>query len=510
MATFDISIDPLNISVGGKNLVIDSKLVISHHECYGVVGKNGCGKTSLLHYLESLDHEIDRFLVTQELIVTDDSLTVYQLVMNANRHKQELLRTCARIEEQLETNTEAFDEYQRIIEELNSLDINKDESIIRSILHGLGFSRDQQDKPLACFSGGWRMRAHLACGLYMKPSLLLLDEPTNHLDLESTFYLIHLLNEYPHTVVLVSHDQTFLNSVVSQIIHLSQKKLVYYHGDYDYFEKMFKQNYSIKMAQWRKYNSQLTKLKRAGKSTTSIKVVEQPEPIYKPRLPRAPETSFRTSVLLSLEHVSFSYSSDRPILENMSLDIGVQSRISLVGANGSGKTTLINIVVGLLQPIKGTRNVHSSCRIGYYAQHLTDELPGHLHAVQYLYDTTPLKKEQDIRQILGIMGLLSHHHLVPMSSLSGGQRARVLLGSVLSQHPNVLILDEPTNHLDLETIETLMTYVKDFPGAVVMATHHLRFMSECSTRIYEIDNHQLVETSVDEYEKKVLDSIQVL
>lgn len=516
----------INVTVPGKTLITNSELKIGYTRKYGLIGRNGHGKSTLLKHIADriipINKSIDIFCVTQELNFDPDK-TIFQIVSDANRKKNKLLDKLDELTKQLEkeddnendnydVNIKLMEDYRKTTEKLNSLDYLKDETIIRKILFGLGFDHQQQNMKFSQFSGGWKMRVSLARGLYMKPILLLLDEPTNHLDLNSTIWLTdYLVNIWKKTLIIVSHDTHFLNEICTDIIHLENKMIHYYKGNYDSFKIAYEHHCRELENEWNKVQRKLKEMQK--KNATKIEMTKfleknaSLEPIkpYKVNI-RFPKISDIKWPALTLFNVTFGYESES-LFENVNLSLYENEKITIVGKNGVGKSTLLEIIMGSIKPLCGEIKTDFKVRIGYYNQHLSDILPNCKTPIEFLLSENKKLRENDTRKLLGSIGLTGELHTQLLSTLSGGQRARVLLASICAMEPHILLLDEPTNHLDIESIEKIIMAINDFNGAVIMITHNINVIQNTNSKILELCDKKLNEIEFDEYYENVLDEL---
>ncbi|ORY04304.1 P-loop containing nucleoside triphosphate hydrolase protein [Basidiobolus meristosporus CBS 931.73] len=470
-----------------KGLGINEILAGTH---YGLIGRNGIGKSTLLKSLGcgkliGFPKNITALYIEQlqESECQAFNRTVFETVLSVNVQRCKLMDNISELEE----TSAIYEMLSEFYDKLSLLEDDDEDEMIRDILKGLGFSQKQQDAPVAELSGGWRMRVALAQALYMKPDILLLDEPTNHLDLPAIVSLrTYLSSITDQTLVIISHDRHFLNSVVDEIICFKNKTLSYHPGNYDDYKITLKTEKDAHPEHAKSSGddkrlglvaSRKKKLERMGMDKTEdgkrFKVSYR-EGWYETARPSVTFTFPRPDPLRS----------NAPMLQlpdvvtSISISIEPGSRIGLVGANGSGKSTLVDLTNGTLRPTKGTIERNPS---------LLDEC-----------STIPLRDTQEIRRYLGNFGLSGNVPLQPLNTLSGGQKSRVVLATTMLTNPHLLLLDEITNHLDLEFIEGLRKAIATFEGAVVLVSHDQCFVQETETedceafdsRIYIVRNHE--------------------
>uniref|UniRef100_A0A3Q1GZZ9 ATP-binding cassette sub-family F member 1 n=1 Tax=Acanthochromis polyacanthus TaxID=80966 RepID=A0A3Q1GZZ9_9TELE len=489
----DIKLERFSISAHGKELFVNADLLIVAGRRYGLVGPNGKGKTTLLKHIAnralSIPPNIDVLLCEQE-VVADDTPAV-QAVLKADTRRLKLLEEEKQLQARLEKGEDAVAErLDKVYEELRAIGAAAAEAKARRILAGLSFTPEMQNRPTKRFSGGWRMRVSLARALFMEPTLLMLDEPTNHLDLNAVIWLNNYLQGWKKTLLIVSHDQSFLDDVCTDIIHLDNQKLYYYRGNYLTFKKMYVQKQKELQKQYDKQEKKLKELKAGGKSTKQAEKQtkdaltrkqqkgkkkggqeeesqEATELLKRPKeytvkftFPNPPPLS---PPILGLHSVDFGYEGQKPLFKNVDFGIDMDSRICIVGPNGVGKSTLLLLLTGKLNPTKGEMRKNHRLKVGFFNQQYADQLNMEETATEYLMRNFNLPY-QDGRKCLGRFGLESHAHTIQISKLSGGQKARVVFAELACRQPDVLILDEPTNNLDIESIDALSEAINEYKG----------------------------------------------
>ncbi|PVD21532.1 hypothetical protein C0Q70_17330 [Pomacea canaliculata] len=535
----DIKVEQFSISARGKDLFVNASLQITHNRRYGLVGPNGHGKTTLLKHIANralnIPPNIDCLYCEQE-VVADETKSV-DAVLKADTKRLELLAEEERLTKLVATGDKGISEkLKEVYEQLKAIGADAAESRARRILAGLGFTREMMERATKDLSGGWRMRVSLARALFMEPTLLMLDEPTNHLDLNAVIWLDNYLQQWKKTLLVVSHDQSFLDNVCTDIIHLDQQKLFYYRGNYATFKKMFVQKRKEQLKEFEKQEKRLKEMKASGKSTKQAEAKQKEALTRKQQKNRTKQSMFQDDEkpqellvkprdyivkftfpnpaplnppILGLHNLVFAYPGQKQIFRNLDFGIDMNSRVAIVGPNGVGKSTLLKLLTGDLQPTEGERRINHRLRVGKYDQHSADQLNLDESPVEYLQRLFNMQY-QDSRKMLGRFGLASHAHTIQNRDLSGGQRARVALAELSCRAPDVLILDEPTNNLDIESIDALAEAIQEFTGgSVIIVSHDERLIRDTNCQLWVVENKTIneVDGDFDDYRRELLESL---
>ncbi|MGP2492423.1 ABC-F family ATP-binding cassette domain-containing protein [Mesorhizobium sp. PUT5] len=494
-------INDLSLRIAGRLLLDHASLTLPAGTKAGLVGRNGTGKTTLFRAITgdlsaetgsvSLPKSTRIGQVAQEAPGTEEPLI--EIVLKADKERAALLE-----EEKTATDPHRIAE---IHIRLADIDAHSAEARAATILAGLGFDEEAQKRPASSFSGGWRMRVALAAVLFSEPDLLLLDEPTNYLDLEGTLWLENYVAKYPHTVLLISHDRDLLNRAVNSIVHLDQKKLTFWRGGYDQFERQLaeqrelQEKSRVKQEVQRKHLQSFVdrfraKASKARQAQSRIKALEKMKPIaalvddtVRPfSFPEPVKTV--ASPIVALNGVNVGYEADRPILRKLDLRIDNDDRIALLGANGNGKSTFAKLLAGRLKAEAGTMTVAPGLKVAIFAQHQMDDLRPEENAYEHVRRLMPDAPEAKVRARVAQFGLSTEKMNTPAKDLSGGEKARLLMGLAAFDGPNLFILDEPTNHLDIDSREALVYALNDFPGAVILISHDRHLLEATADRLW--------------------------
>ncbi|WP_210051620.1 ABC-F family ATP-binding cassette domain-containing protein [Neorhizobium petrolearium] len=499
-----ITITELSARVAGRLLLDHASVTLPAGAKAGLVGRNGAGKSTLFRVItgdlaaESGSVTIPKNArigqVAQEAPGTEESLI--SIVLSADKERTALLQ-----EAETATDPHRIAEIQvRLVD----IDAHSAEARAASILSGLGFDHDAQHRPASSFSGGWRMRVALAAVLFAEPDLLLLDEPTNYLDLEGTMWLEDYVRRYPHTVIIISHDRDLLNNAVNSIVHLDQKKLTFYRGGYDQFERQkaeadelqmkakaksdaarkhiqsYIDRFRYKASKARQAQSRIKALERMG--TVSAVIEDHVQPITFPEPEKQP-----ASPIVAISKGAVGYVPGKPILKNIALRIDNDDRIALLGSNGNGKSTFAKLISGRLSAESGEMKLAPGLKIGFFAQHQLDDLIPNETPVDHVRRLMPQAGEAQVRARVAQMGLATEKMATAAKDLSGGEKARLLMGLAAFHAPNLLILDEPTNHLDIDSRRALIEALNDYDGAVILISHDRHLIEATVDRLWLVN-----------------------
>jgi ATP-binding cassette, subfamily F, member 3 len=494
-----LAITDLTYRIAGRTLLDGASALITAGQRVGIVGRNGAGKSTLLDLILGTLHADQGDITLQKGMrigfvaqeAPGGEATPLEMVLAADTERAALLH-------EAETATDGH-RIAEIQTRLLEIDAHSAPARAATILAGLGFDEAMQNRKLASFSGGWRMRVALAGVLFSEPDLLLLDEPTNHLDLEASLWLENYLKAWRNTLLLVSHDRVILNGVATHILHLENQKLTLYPGSYDTFVRVRRERLARLGAEAAKQAAQRQKLQafidrfrakatKARQAQSRIKALARLEPIATPAEDSSmsfvfPQPEELRPPLLAFENVSVGYEPGKPILRGINLRLDPDDRIALLGANGNGKSTLAKLISGQLAPLSGEVQRAGKLRCGFFAQHQIEELEAERTPLQHMAELLPRATEQEVRSRLGRFGFSQDKAEVKVKDLSGGERARLNLALVTIDAPPLLVLDEPTNHLDIAAREALVQALNDYNGAVVLISHDWHLLELAADRL---------------------------
>ncbi len=518
-----LHINDLTYRIGTRLLFDQATVAISEGHRVGLVGRNGSGKTTLFRLI------LGEISTDDGAIQLRKSKSVGTVAQEAPAGSDSLLTTVLAADHELtdlEARAETATDPQEIAEihtRLADIDAQSAPARAARILAGLGFDEEAQNRPCSAFSGGWRMRVALAATLFASPDLLLLDEPTNHLDLEAALWLESYLAAWQGTIIIISHDRTLLNRVVDQIIHLENGKLNRYTGGYDQFEntRREQQNLNAKLrskqlAERRRIEAFVDRFRytasKARQAQSRVKMLERMEPIASAVDEHTVTFDFPTPdplspPLITLEELDVGYEAGNPILKKLDLRIDMDDRIGLLGANGNGKSTLVKLLADRLKPMEGKLRKSSKLRIGYFAQHQTEELVMEQTPYDHAARAMPMATIAKVRAHLGRFGFSGEKADTQCANLSGGEKARLLFALMSLQAPHVLLLDEPTNHLDVDAREALIQALNAYDGAVILVSHDAHLLELVCDRLWQVADHNCTPFDGDlgDYRKLLLD-----
>ena len=518
-----LSITEISVRIAGRLLIDHGTAQIVPGARVGLVGRNGAGKSTLFHAIRGeLPTETGSIAIpprwrvgslAQEAPNGPESLL--EIVLKADLERDALLR---------EADT-AHDPHRiaEIQTRLVDIDAHSAPARAAAILSGLGFSTADQARPCQEFSGGWRMRVALAATLFAAPDLLLLDEPTNYLDLEGTLWLEDHLANYPRTVIVISHDRDLLDTSVDQILHLDRGKLTLYRGTYSSFEEQRATREMLDAKHAKRQEAERKRLQafvdrfkakasKARQAQSRVKMLEKMKPVSALVTQDVREISFPapekmlSPPIIAVDNVSVGYDPKHPVLNRVTLRIDNDDRIALLGSNGNGKSTLVKLLANRLAPFSGSVTRADKLSIAYFAQHQLDELNEDGSPYDHVRKLMPDAPETKVRGRTGAIGFSGKAGDTLVKSLSGGEKARLLLGLATFFGPNMIILDEPTNHLDIDSRAALAEAINEFPGAVIMVSHDRYLIEACADQLWVVADHAVTsyDGDLDDYRRMVL------
>src|SRR5882724_4449318 len=518
-----LSITDISVRIAGRLLIDHSSVQIVPGARVGFVGRNGVGKSTLFHAIRGeLPTETGTIAIPPRWRVgslaqeaPDGPESLIEVVLKADLEREALMREAETAHDPIRI----ADIQTRLVD----IDAHSAPARAAAILSGLGFSTADQGRPCSEFSGGWRMRVALAATLFAAPDLLLLDEPTNYLDLEGTLWLEDHLANYPRTVIVISHDRDLLETSVDQILHLDRGKLTLYRGGYSSFEEQRATREMLDAKQAKRQDAERKRLQafvdrfkakasKARQAQSRVKMLERMKPVAALVTQDVREITFPapekilSPPIIAVDNASVGYDPKQPVLNRVTLRIDNDDRIALLGANGNGKSTLVKLLANRLAPFSGSVTRAEKLSIAYFAQHQLDELNEDGSPYDHVRRLMPDAPESKVRARAGAIGFSGKAADTSVRSLSGGEKARLLLGLATFFGPNMIILDEPTNHLDIDSRAALSEAINEFPGAVIMVSHDRYLIEACADQLWVVADHAVTpyDGDLDDYRRMVL------
>jgi ATP-binding cassette subfamily F protein 3 len=516
-----ITATDLSLDRGAKNLITGSSFTIHPNHKVGLVGSNGCGKSSLFAALLgelspdagnlSMPSTWEIATVKQETPSLEQSALDY--VMDGDKEFRQLEQQLDQARAKDDGNLEAT-----LINKIDTINGYSLPARAGELLHGLGFLQNQLANPVKDFSGGWRLRLNLAQALISRADLLVLDEPTNHLDLDAVIWLQRWLKRFTGTLVLISHDRDFLDTVIGQILHIEHQRAKLYSGNYTSFERQRREHLAQQDAQYQKQQKEAAhltafvdrfraKASKAKQAQSRLKRLEKLPDLAPSHVDSQFTFSFEQPdslpyPLLSLTESQCGYNEQTIILNDVGLTLVPGSRIGLLGRNGAGKSTLIKSLAGEITLLNGERYCAQELKIGYFSQHQLEQLHSGSSPVDHIIRAKPTLGEPQARSFLGKFGFSGDQALESVNTMSGGEKARLVLALIVLEKPQLLLLDEPTNHLDLEMRQALVMALQDFGGAIILIAHDRFLLESCVDEFFLVANGQVSDFSgdIDDYQ----------
>jgi ATPase subunit of ABC transporter with duplicated ATPase domains len=511
-----IRLDNVSKQVGHQILFIEASAALQKGEKIGLVGPNGAGKTTLFRMIAgqeqpdegqvSLDRGISIGYFSQDVGEMSGRSAVAEVmdgagpvsVVAAELKELEAAMADPDRADDMDDIIARYGEVQHRFEELDGYALD---GRAREALSGLGFSEEMMDGDVGALSGGWKMRVALARILLMRPDVMLLDEPSNHLDLESLIWLEQFLKGYEGALLMTSHDREFINRIINKVVEIDGGTLTTYSGDYEFYQAQRALNEKQQQAQFERQQAMLAKeikfierfkarASHAAQVQSRVKKLDKIERVEPPRHRQTVAFEFQPAPrsgedVVSLKNVHKGYGSKR-IYEGLDFMIRRRERWCVMGINGAGKSTLLKLVAGSTEPDDGTVAIGGSVKMGYFAQHAMDLLDGERTVFQSLEDSFPQAGQGSLRALAGCFGFSGDDVEKKCRVLSGGEKARLVMATMLYDPPNFLVLDEPTNHLDLATKEMLIGALSEFEGTMLFVSHDRHFLAALSNRVLEL------------------------
>lgn len=526
-----ISEDNLTIKIGNKIIIDNSKLVLNENRRYGIVGPNGSGKSTLLNYIVThLPEDRQAYTVDQHIEIISEDQTILDFMLRANDKIYQTDQRIKALEKVEDMTDEELDTYTKLTESVEYAEYEGYVAESKKILSGLGIG-DYENK-ISSYSGGMRMRLAIAKSLISKPSIFIMDEPTNHLDLNAVIWLTNYLQSYTKTLIVVSHQINFINSIVDEIWYIGSPdfktpKLYTINGTYDQLRRTLADISKTAISAYNKFEMGLKSIRKPSKGKAPLTKTAIEEYIKEKSVPRPPKP-YEVKIsfpdvgficdrpVIRFENVSFAYDTNKPIFIETDFSISLKSRIVIVGSNGVGKTTIFKLCNKSIEPTDGYIFSDPRVKVAYYNQQIIESLPLDLTPIEYLRSLNSNLDIEKCRAYLGKIGLRKQADTdggdpcsIPIRNLSGGQKARVSFCSIQVTEPNIILLDEPTNHLDIESIEGLIQGINDYKGGIVMITHDIYVISQIENmELYKVSDHKInrFRGEIEEYVEQVVRS----
>ncbi|PFA56353.1 ABC transporter ATP-binding protein [Bacillus sp. AFS054943] len=514
-----LQVNGLSKLYGAETILANIKLEVQTKDRIALVGRNGAGKSTLLKIIAGeLSHDGGEIIKPKDVSIgylaqntgLETSLKIWDEMLTVFTHLQQMETKLRRLEQEMgkEENFSNAATYEKLLADYDQLQLDyKDqggyqyEADIRAILSGLGFPVETHQTTISTLSGGQKTRLALGKLLLTKPDLLILDEPTNHLDIETLTWLEQYLQGYPGAILIVSHDRYFLDKLVTQVYEISNKESRRFVGNYSKYLDLKSALYEQEMKRYEKQQDEIAKLedfvqKNIARASTTKRAQSRRKQLDRMELLTRPlgdskSASFHFDIekqsgndVLQVKDATIGYDAD-PIIEHVTMRLTRGDSVALVGPNGIGKSTLLKSIVNKLPLLNGNVSFGSNVSVGYYDQEQAN-LTSSKRVLNELWDEYPLQPEKEIRTILGNFLFTGDDVLKPVSSLSGGQKARLALAKLMMQKSNLLILDEPTNHLDLNSKEILENALIDYPGTLLFVSHDRYFINRVTTTVVEL------------------------
>ncbi|WP_434401477.1 ABC-F family ATP-binding cassette domain-containing protein [Planococcus sp. 11815] len=536
-----LQVNQIHKSFGAEEIISGAKLEVQHRDRVALVGRNGAGKSTLLKIIAGeMSYDSGDLIMPKDLTIgyleqqTDlnSDATVWQEMMKIFAHFRDQEAKLRQLEAAMadpdvyndaERNAKVMQEYDLLQTHFKDAGGYQFEADTRAVLHGMKFYAEDYEKKITSLSGGQKTRLMLAKLLLAKPQLLILDEPTNHLDIETLSWLENYLKNYPGALLIVSHDRYFLDQVVTLVYEVSRKKVRKYTGNYSRYLSEKAKQYELDRKHYEKEQSEKAKLedyvaRNLVRASTTKMAQSRRRVLEKTDWMEAPEGDEKSARfgfdiqkqsgndVLNVQALSVGYG-DQPVSNNITLKLYRTDSLALVGPNGVGKSTLLKTIMKELPALAGDIHYGTGIQFGYYDQEQAN-LKGNKLVLNELWDDYPHVNEKDIRGILGRFLFTGDDVLKPVSTLSGGEKARVALAKLMMQKANVLLLDEPTNHLDLDSKEVLENALIDYPGTLLFVSHDRYFMNRIATKVVELSRDGTTEYlgDYDYYVEKKLET----